>query len=205
MTTTVIIKQAYPPGCTDCPGLKDTEKATGNTKRSRAIRAFISTNKPAIGQLIQGMFDIRTLEEAEKLSTMLASHCPSPDTAAVGIWELLSNAIEHGSLEIDRNLKCTLLLRGDYLSELERRFAAYPYSSRHVRVIFRRNSTSIRLRVIDEGPGFDFAKILEEKSLDEPASLTAPNGRGLALARLTTFHALAFRGKGNIVDGTIRF
>ena len=43
----------------------------------KAIRDFLSTHKSGLGRMISSHFQIRTLEEAEKLSTMLASHCLS--------------------------------------------------------------------------------------------------------------------------------
>lgn len=162
------------------------------------IRDYIATNKPAIGRMLRGVFEISTLAEAEKLATMLASHCPNPDMAAIGIWELLCNAIEHGNLEIDFALKSTLLMQGRLHAEIERRLRLPQYRARVVRVVFQRNRRSIRLRIVDEGKGFDF-----ESTLKNPRPSLAPNGRGLMLARTMTFSKLRFMGAGNIVDASI--
>lgn len=162
------------------------------------IRDYISMNKPAIGRMLRGVFEISTFSEAEKLATMLASHCPNPDMAAIGIWELLANAIEHGNLEIDFALKSTLLMQGRLHSEIERRLKLPQYRARSVRVFFKRQPKLIRLRIIDEGPGFDFETALKA---ERPA--LAPNGRGLMLARTMTFSRIRFIGAGNIVDATI--
>lgn len=163
-----------------------------------SIRDYIATNKPAIGRMLRGAFEISTLEEAEKLATMLASHCPNPDMASVGIWELLSNAIEHGNLEIDFALKSTLLMQGRHHAEIERRLHLPQYRDRVVKVAFQQNKRSIRLRIVDQGPGFDF-----EAALNAVRPALAPNGRGLMLARTMTFTRIRFIGKGNIVDAII--
>lgn len=162
------------------------------------IRDYISMNKPAIGRMLRGVFEISTFDEAEKLATMLASHCPNPDMAAIGIWELLANAIEHGNLEIDFALKSTLLMQGRLHAEIERRLKLPQYRNRTVQVFFKRHARFIRLRIIDEGPGFDFEAALKA---ERPA--LAPNGRGLMLARTMTFSRIRFIGPGNIVDATI--
>lgn len=162
------------------------------------IRDYISMNKPAIGRMLRGVFEISTFDEAEKLATMLASHCPNPDMAAIGIWELLANAIEHGNLEIDFALKSTLLMQGRLHAEIERRLKLPQYRSRTVQVFFKRQARSIRLRIRDEGPGFDFEAAMKA---ERPA--LAPNGRGLMLARTMTFSRIRFIGTGNIVDATI--
>lgn len=162
------------------------------------IRDYMATNKPGIGRMLRGVFEISTLAEAEKLATMLASHCPNPDMAAIGIWELLCNAIEHGNLEIDFALKSTLLMQGRLHAEIERRQRLPQYRYRIVRVVFQRNRRTIRLRIIDEGAGFDF-----EKAMKATRPALAPNGRGLMLARTMTFSRLRFMGAGNIVDACI--
>lgn len=174
-------------------------RETPDTERRQAIRRYVAVNKPAIGQLVQGVFDIRTLEEAERLSSMLAMQCPAPETAAVGIWELLSNAIEHGSLEIDGATKARLVLEGSYLDEIVRRLDIEPYRGRVVRVMFHKQARSIRIRVMDEGPGFDFSALPRDL-----VPTDAPCGRGLALARSIAFDSVVFLGRGNVVDARIR-
>lgn len=167
--------------------------------RKRAIRAYLSSNRPAIGRLVQGEFEIHTLAEAERLATMLASHCPDAENAAMGIWELLCNAIEHGNYGIDCATKARLLGEGALQDELERRAAMSPYRDRIVRVHFRQSSIRIEIRIEDEGDGFDHARY--DGDLAPGAS---PNGRGIALARALAFSSLIYPGSGNLVIATIR-
>jgi anti-sigma regulatory factor (Ser/Thr protein kinase) len=164
-----------------------------------AIRDYIASHKSGIGRLVFGLFEIRTLEEAEKLSTMLANNYPVPERVSTGVWELISNAIEHGNLEIDCDEKARLLRDGDFAEEVTRRLALPRYAGRVASVEFRRTRTMIRLRVTDEGPGFDFRKYLQATPLAD-----GPNGRGILIASKFSFDKVVYHGKGNVVDGVIR-
>jgi hypothetical protein len=134
-----------------------------------AIRDYIASHKSGIGRLVFGLFEIRTLEEAEKLSTMLANNYPR------------------------------LLRDGDFAEEVTRRLALPRYAGRVASVEFRRTRTMIRLRVTDEGPGFDFRKYLQATPLAD-----GPNGRGILIASKFSFDKVVYHGKGNVVDGVIR-
>jgi DNA-binding response OmpR family regulator len=162
---------------------------------SKAIQDYVTAHKSAVGHMLSAVFEIRTMDEAQKLSTMLATNCPVPEKVVVGIWELLSNAIEHGNLEIDYDEKAKLLESGRFEAELARRLRQAPYADRVARVEFRRATKSIRLRVIDEGPGFDFRRFV---AADLP--MDRPNGRGICIARKLCFDRVTYRGEGNVVD-----
>ncbi len=183
-------------GETNRPGGPNAPASAG---RRRAIHAYVSANRPAIGRLLRGDFEIRTMSEAEKLATMLGSHCPDPEQAAIGFWELLANAVEHGSFEIDFAMKSALLLAGTYHAELKRRGGMAPFRDRVVRVQFRQFRRSIRVRIADQGRGFDFAAFGPDFSPH-----FAPNGRGIAMARQMVFSTLTYLGAGNIVEASIR-
>jgi anti-sigma regulatory factor (Ser/Thr protein kinase) len=149
--------------------------------------------------MISSHFQIRTLEEAEKLSTMLASHCPIPEQVSTGIWELISNAVEHGNLEIDFEEKTRLIQHGLYAEELIKRLTSPELGRRLVSVEFKRTRTAIRIRVSDEGHGFDFGKYLDDGRMPD-----GPNGRGILIACKFSFAKVIYRGRGNVVDAIIR-
>ncbi len=161
----------------------------------KAIRDYLAAHKSVVGRLICGTFEIRGLDQAEKLSTMLASNYPAPERVSTGIWELMCNAIEHGNLEIDFNNKSKLIQSGHYTEEISRRLAMPNFSKRVVLVEFKRTKTGIRLRVTDEGPGFDYKKFLSSH-----LSVETPNGRGILIATKFSFDKVIYRGRGNVVD-----
>ncbi|MBP0652166.1 hypothetical protein J8J40_34405, partial [Mycobacterium tuberculosis] len=77
-------------------------------------------------------------------------------------WELLTNAIEHGSLGIGFSEKAELLRSGGYEEEIRRRLADPALSARRVTVAFRRRKDSLRLTVTDQGAGFDHVAFLAQ-------------------------------------------
>jgi anti-sigma regulatory factor (Ser/Thr protein kinase) len=163
-----------------------------------AIREFIAQNKSGIGRLMFGVFEIRTLEEAEKLSTMLANNYPVPERVSTGLWELISNAIEHGNLGIDYAEKAALLENGDFAGEVARRLVLPKYFERVATVSFRRSKKAIRIRVRDQGVGFDHAKYMSATTFSD-----GPNGRGILIASKFSFDRVEYRGRGNVVDAII--
>ena len=68
-----------------------------------------------------------------------------------------------------------------------------------MKVHFKKKPESICLRIEDEGKGFDF-----DRYLDSEACLTAPNGRGIAIARSLSFDELIYHGCGNVVEAVLR-
>ncbi len=173
--------------------------ATSSVRAGIAVPiGHIDDGRPAIGALVSGIFEIRTLFEAEALSTMLASQYPDPDRVSAGIWELLSNAIEHGNLEIDFQQKGDLLVKGRFQDEIQRRLTLMPYAGRAARVSFRRTRRCIRLTVKDEGPGFDFKRYMQTD-----VALDLPNGRGIAIASRVCFDNLTYHGPGNEVEAVL--
>ena len=124
----------------------------------------------------------------------------NPSKAAIGISELLINAVEHGNLEIGFERKSELLREGTWDREIERRLAAPDYASRRVNLSVRRQRDFVVFHVSDDGPGFDWRDFLEVA----PSRAFAPNGRGIALARQTSFDGLEYRAPGNRVVAWVR-
>lgn len=170
-----------------------------NSPADKAIRDYLTLNTSVLGRMISSHFQIRTMEEAEKLATMLSGQYPEPKRVSTGVWELISNAIEHGNLGIDFEQKADFLQGGIYMEEIARRLRSEPYSRRLADVEFRRTRTTIRIRVSDQGEGFDF-----EKYFDDSRPLLGPNGRGIFIARKFSFDKVVYRGCGNVVDAIIR-
>lgn len=159
------------------------------------IKHYVMQNASAFGRLKEGTFEFTTHAQAEHLSAMLALNTPFPEKASMGIWELLSNAIEHGNLGIDMELKAELLTKGKMLEEVESRHAQKPYADRVATAEFKVMKDRIVLRVTDEGEGFDFVSILEGEM---PMDL--PNGRGIKMANQVCFDEMQFSGTGNQVE-----
>ena len=151
-----------------------------------------------VGRLVSAHFQIRTLEQADKLSGLLASQYPMPERVLTGIWELLANAVEHGNLEIKFEEKSQFVQSFCYLEEVTRRLALPCFASRSVSVQFWRTAKSIRIRVCDEGPGFDFSRYVDGTSSE------GVNGRGILIATKFSFDEVVYHRRGNEVDAVVR-
>jgi len=156
-------------------------------------------NGDALPLMREAYFELRTAEEAGRLALFLAQAAPRPDSALLGLAELLLNAVEHGNLGITYAEKAELKRLDRWQEEVDRRSALRENHHKRVRVRFSREEGQLIFRISDDGPGFEWAKYLD---LD-PARAIDPNGRGIALARLTSFDSLDYPGCGNTVVATI--
>jgi len=126
---------------------------------------------------------------------LLSHACPNPQRVALGLSELLINAVEHGNLDIGYAEKTRLLQKGTWQAEVEHRSQDPALSTRVVRVAFRTLEDYISIAVKDEGKGFDWRPYLDfspERAFD-------PHGRGISLARMLSFDALEYFGNGSTV------
>lgn len=114
----------------------------------------------------------------------------------VAAVELLSNAIEHGSLEISRSEKGAALAEGAYEALLAARRQQPSFATRAVTVDFvARAGDGAELIVMDEGPGFDPAAQPDPLARE---NLLALNGRGILVARMQV-DALEYDNGGRTV------
>lgn len=164
-----------------------------------AMRAAVRETGQALSFLEAGTFRCRTLAEARELAHGLAHACPDPGRVALGLQELLVNAVEHGNLGIRYAEKTRLMIEGGWLEEVERREADPAYLARRVTVHLARGAAALKLTIQDEGDGFPWENYLElspERAFD-------PHGRGIAMARMLSFDAIEYLGNGNTVTATI--
>jgi FixJ family two-component response regulator/anti-sigma regulatory factor (Ser/Thr protein kinase) len=101
---------------------------------------------------------------------------------ALGLMEIITNAIEHGNLGMNGPEKRSLFAKGEkaYLDELLRRSREGPFRDRKVRVTASINPQMAMIRVEDEGEGFDTRNLPDPTN---PENLFMPSGRGILLAR----------------------
>lgn len=145
-------------------------------------------------------FEFHTLRQAADLALSLAGICPDTASAAMGFSELLVNAIEHGNLGISYEEKSELRRNDAWEREVEQRLRDPVLGARHAHVTFRRTADCLSFTISDEGAGFDWQRYLEF----DPERAFDPNGRGIAMARQTSFSSLEYQGCGNVVVVTIR-
>ena len=89
--------------------------------------------------------------------------------------------------------------QGVWFDEIRRKLAAPEQADRFATLRFKRDATGASIRIEDCGAGFDWAPYLR---IDNTQA-SDPRGRGIAVARMLSFDAVAYSGSGNIVTATI--
>lgn len=148
--------------------------------------------------LKQGTFRFRFPDEARQLASALSEICADNSGIAVGLLELMLNAIEHGNLGIGYEEKSQLLESGEWEEEIDRRLAMPAQRNRFGELTFQREADCLHFTISDLGDGFDWANYLEM----DPSRAFDSHGRGIMLAKQIAFASLEYNGCGNIVTAT---
>ncbi len=144
-------------------------------------------------------FRFATLGDVSRVAGLLASLCPDAEAAAVGLTELMINAIEHGNLGIGYEEKSRLKRDDVWEAEIAQRQARPENRAKQARVAMRRTPLEIEFTITDEGGGFDAQRYLDF----DPARAYDLNGRGIAMARTISFQRIEYRGCGNQVVAAV--
>jgi anti-sigma regulatory factor (Ser/Thr protein kinase) len=110
---------------------------------------------------------------------------------AVALSEAVTNAIDHGNLELDSELR-----QDDervYHRLGEERGKQSPYCERRVQVSVGVTRSEATFTIRDQGPGFDVTKLPDPT---DPTNLCRIGGRGLLLIR-TLMDEVRFNSLGN--------
>lgn len=174
------------------------EGAVANYRTIRTMTKRLLSSA-ALGLIVQGDFRYSTIDEARELATFLARASGDPSPVAFGLFELLSNAIEHGCLGIGYEAKKAALRRGDYERVLEERMQACPATRRHATVRIDRDDEKVSYTISDPGDGFDPDAYLRQ----DTQRLTDPNGRGIQVAKELSFDGLDFLDGGRTVRASV--
>ncbi|HJW09871.1 MAG TPA: response regulator [Holophagaceae bacterium] len=119
------------------------------------------------------------------------------DVVAMAFHEALVNALEHGNLELDSDLKGDLLSPEDPYMELRAQRLADPvFAARTVDVETTLEMDRFELRIADQGPGFDVSSL---GSPEDAAHQDRHCGRGLPLIQLV-MDEVTFNAKGNQIQ-----
>jgi CheY-like chemotaxis protein len=175
-------------------------RAALEDRRARvSLRTLAAHIEEAQKLLICAEYGFSTLEEISCLVPVLAGICPEPDRVAPGLSDLMVNAVEHGNLGISYREKSLLKWDGDWEGEIRKRLAQPEFRERRASVRIERTASAISFRIADQGRGFDWRKFLDF----DPERVFDPNGRGIAMARMTSFSRLRYEGCGNVVVATV--
>ncbi len=127
----------------------------------------------------------------EQIATMRLFDHLQTTRISVAVQEAIANAIYHGNLELDSELRqddSSVFYR---LAEERRR--ASEYAARRVRVEATLSATEVRVLVHDDGPGFNPSEV---RNPTEEINMDRIGGRGLLLIR-TLMDEVSHNPKGN--------
>lgn len=157
---------------------------------SKEISLALGNDRTLISTLVRHLQDVvGQLELCDESSCM---------RVGVALEEALVNALFHGNLELDSNLRETD--PNSYHSAAAERCGQAPYRDRKLYVTARCDRQQARFTIRDEGPGFDPATLPDPT---DPANLEKVSGRGVFLMR-TFMDEVEFNGRGNEVTMTKR-
>ena len=173
--------------------------AVNNRIHEKTLHESLRQGRRIFDLMSFGRFRIRDLNECNLVASQVAHLCPEPYRVVTGISELLINALEHGNLGIGYDEKNRLVRNGMWRVEIERRLASDEYCGRYIELEFSVFPERVQIRIRDQGKGFDWGPYMNL----EPSRAFDPHGRGIAVARLSSFDGLEYVGKGNEVIATV--
>jgi hypothetical protein len=149
----------------------------------------------------KGVASFHTIDEALALAKRLVKEvCPDHPDVALGLVELMINAVEHGNLGITYDEKSELGLVEQWDAEIEKRLNLSKNQKKSATIHWERNSEEIVFTIYDQGDGFDWHPYM----CADQQRINDLHGRGIAMARVLSFTHLEYQGCGNIVRAVVK-
>lgn len=167
---------------------------------NKSLLSSLNSTKSSIKLLKNANFQFQTLDDVNAISTLVASTCDEPDKIAMGLMELMINAIEHGNLGIGYENKSLLRKQGAWESEINQRLGMPEYRDKFASIDIINDKEGVSFIITDQGTGFDWANYLEfdaDRVMDN-------HGRGIAMANQLYFTSVEYLDRGNKVKAYIQ-
>jgi len=166
---------------------------------SKALLESLSVTRSSIKLLKNAHFEFRSLEDINAVSSLLACSCEEADKVAMGLSELMINAVEHGNLKIGYDEKSELRKSDQWETEIANRLTLPEYRDVFATIDVINNDNNVTFTIIDQGDGFDWNEFMEF----DTARVMDNHGRGIAMANQLYFSSLKYNGNGNTVTVTV--
>lgn len=174
--------------------------AVNDRLHEKSLHESLRQGRQIFDLMTFGRFKIRNLLQCNLVASQVAHLCPQPHRVVTGISELLINALEHGNRRIGYDEKSKLMRSGMWQLEIERRLKSKQNSGGFIELEFNVHAESVQIRIRDQGQGFDWTPYMDF----DPDRAFDPHGRGIAVARLSSFDDLEYIGEGNEVIATVK-
>ena len=175
------------------------EAAVRNVQQFKRLHQEMQERQGSYRLISSLQCNFRTFEEVFDLTSFLANLFPDPDRSLVGISELLLNAVEHGNLGINYEMKTKLNGQEKLEKEVRKRLEDSVLGERKGVASYTQKEDRYVLQITDEGDGFSWRDYLDA----DPERVLDNHGRGIAMARMLSFDKLEYNEKGNSVTCTV--
>ncbi|MFH1672795.1 MAG: response regulator [Pseudomonadota bacterium] len=118
------------------------------------------------------------VHELTKVTAYFSSDVESIQT---GLLEMITNAVEHGNLNITYEEKQKALQKGTLKELYKNRAQTVPYKERKVTIRYEFNPEKVMYTICDQGDGFGWRDLPDSA---DPDNLMAASGRGVFMTRL---------------------
>lgn len=148
------------------------------------------------GLMERASMRFRTLQDVSNVAYYVANCCPKPDAVIYGLSELMINAVEHGNLNITYAEKMELVMGDCWQKEVEKRLGLTENRDKYAKLTFETDPQHVIITIKDQGKGFKWQSYLD---FDPVRMASDPHGKGIAIARVTSFPMLEYRSGGSEV------
>lgn len=166
---------------------------------NKALLSSLNVTKSSVKRLKNATFEFHNLEDVRSISSLIACACDEPDKVAMGLSELMINAIEHGNLHIGYEEKSMLRKQDRWESEVSNRLKLAENKNKFASIDVVSNAGEVTYTIIDQGDGFDWNEFMDF----DTTRVMDNHGRGIAMANKLYFSKLEYRGNGNTVTVTV--
>lgn len=167
---------------------------------NKALLASLNVTKSSVKLIKNAKFQFRSLEDVRAVSSLLACACDEPEQIAMGLSELMINAVEHGNLHIGYEEKSVLRQDDAWDQEIAKRLESPEYKDKVASIDILNKDDVVIYTITDQGDGFawdDFMDFDTERVMDN-------HGRGIAMANMLYFSKLEYQGNGNTVTVEVK-
>ncbi|MCC5813584.1 MAG: response regulator [Leptospira sp.] len=175
--------------------------AVDSYSRYSKAKEDLHKTKSILKYFRKGEFEITFIDEVMDIAPVLSNFFPDPSRTLTGIIEILTNAVEHGNLEIGCDMKQQLLENDVYHTEVQKRQSSTQFKNRKVKITFEKTNEKFTLRVVDEGKGFNYNEWGKLDLMKD--NLFRSSGRGILIARTLSFDELNYIGNGNTLEAIV--
>ena len=162
---------------------------------NKALLASLKVTQSSVKLLKDASFQFRDFNDVAAVSSLIACTCDEPEKIAMGLSELMMNAIEHGNLQIGYKEKSNLRKQGLWESEIAHRLEMPEFKEKFASVDVVNEPEKVTFTITDQGNGFEWDSFLDF----DTARVMDNHGRGIAMANKLYFSKLKYEGNGNKV------